>query len=101
MRTPFRLEALAALAALFAAPSTSQPCRDRFLAPFNSSSIWNVAIGSNAVYVDAGIYSEADPLRALPVEIHNDQRVRTNKRPAEPVVPPLTPKHNPPSTGIG
>jgi hypothetical protein len=74
MRTPFRL---AALAALFAAPSSSQPCRDRCLAPFNSSSIWNVAIGSNAVYVDAGIYSEADPLRALPVEIHNDQRVRT------------------------
>ena len=26
------------------------PCRDRFLEPFSSTSIWNTAIGSGAVF---------------------------------------------------
>ena len=52
----------------------SQACRDRFLWPFNASSIWNTAIGSGAVYVPANIYSgppgsETGP----PVGFHNDQ----------------------------
>ena len=39
-----------------------------YLWPFNSSSIWNTAIGSGAQYVPAEIYADE-----LPVEIHNDQ----------------------------
>lgn len=31
-------------------------CRDRFLSPFGSGSLWNVAIGSNAIFIPANIY---------------------------------------------
>jgi hypothetical protein len=55
------------------AAAAAPACRDRFLWPFAATSIWNTAIGSGAVYVDAGIYSLVDSLRALPVEFHNDQ----------------------------
>lgn len=48
-------------------------CRDRFLWPFNSSSIWNTAIGSDAVYVPAGIYDGSSHLKGIPVQFHNDQ----------------------------
>jgi hypothetical protein len=48
------------------------PCRDRFYWPFNSSSIWNTAIGSSAVFLPANIYSGSGDF-GLPVEIHNDQ----------------------------
>jgi len=61
-------------------------CRDRFLWPFAETSIWNAAIGSNAIYVDAGIYSLVDPLRALPVEIHNDQDWLIRASPSDPNV---------------
>ncbi len=30
------------------ATTPASPCRDRFLEPFSSDSIWNTAIGSNA-----------------------------------------------------
>ncbi len=33
-------------------------CRDRLVQPFSSESIWNTAIGSEAVYVDAAIYRD-------------------------------------------
>eukprot|EP00045_Choanoeca_perplexa_P006800 m.58790 g.58790 ORF g.58790 m.58790 type:complete len:427 (-) comp13792_c0_seq1:73-1353(-) len=36
--------------------SWAATCRDRFLHPFASSSIWNVAIGSDAEFVPANIY---------------------------------------------
>ena len=39
------------------------PCRDRFLQPFSATSIWNVAIGSEASYVPAGLFTGADDLR--------------------------------------
>ena len=64
--------AIATLAAAAASPA-SAPCRDRFLWPFDASSIWNTAIGSNAVYVPAGLYSGAGPNFAPPANIHNDQ----------------------------
>lgn len=35
------------------------PCRDRRKQPFNSSSVWNTAIGSNASYVHAQIYTNS------------------------------------------
>jgi hypothetical protein len=36
--------------------SSAPPCRDRRLQPFASTSIWNVAVGSGAVYEHAHIY---------------------------------------------
>ena len=39
----------------------SGDCRDRLLQPFATSSIWNVAIGSDAVYLPAGIYPPTPP----------------------------------------
>jgi len=48
---------------------TAPPCRDRFLEPFSSQSIWNTAIGSGANLVPAKLYSAG----RLPTQIHNDQ----------------------------
>jgi hypothetical protein len=62
-------------------------CRDRFLWPFNSSSVWNTAIGSDAVYVPAGIYDGASPIRGPPVEFHNDQDWILRVGPDDPFVP--------------
>ena len=52
------------------APSASVNCRDRFLEPFSSSSIWNTAIGSGAVFAPANLF--ATPSR-YPTQFHNDQ----------------------------
>ena len=60
-------------AALFASASAAPACRDRWLWPFSSQSIWNTAIGSNAEYVPAGIYRDASGVFGPPSEIHNDQ----------------------------
>ena len=80
--------ALGVGALLAAAPASAEapPCRDRFLHPFNSSSIWNTPIGSAAVYVPAGIYSGVDSRRAQPKEIHNDQDWLILSRPTDPYV---------------
>jgi hypothetical protein len=46
-------------AAAFAAAATGHttpPCRDRFLSPFGPGSLWNTAIGSEAVFVPANLY---------------------------------------------
>ena len=53
--------------------SSSAPCRDRFLQPFSQASIWNTAIGANASYVPAGLFTGAGPLLSPPANIHNDQ----------------------------
>ena len=52
---------------------TALDCRDRFLWPFNATSIWNTPIGSGAQYVPAGIYSGDDEAHGLPFNVHNDQ----------------------------
>ena len=46
-------------------PSTlaSAICRDPYRFPFGSSSLWNVAIGSNAIFVPANIYLSSGPSR--------------------------------------
>ena len=41
------------------------PCRDRWLEPFNSDSIWNTAIGSGAVFRPALLFDPDDP-RGVP-----------------------------------
>ena len=46
------------------------PCRDRFLEPFSSDSIWNVAIGSKAAFAPANLFSTPD---LYPSSFHNDQ----------------------------
>ena len=53
-----------------AAGVASPPCRDRFLSPFSSTSIWNTAIGSNAVFSPAKLYESA---AQAPPNFHNDQ----------------------------
>ena len=45
-------------------------CRDRYLEPFSSDSIWNTAIGSEAEFAPANLYADAsNPL----TNVHNDQ----------------------------
>ena len=51
--------------------STKQ-CRDRFLEPFSSDSIWNTAIGSSAVFHPADLFAPGDS-RGIPGNFHNDQ----------------------------
>ena len=62
--------------ALWPAPAASREappsCRDRFLEPFSSDSVWNTAIGSGAVFKDARLFSRDDP-RGAPGNFHNDQ----------------------------
>jgi hypothetical protein len=41
---------------LFGVSVRAETCRDRFLHPFDSTSIWNVAIGDQAEFVAANIY---------------------------------------------
>ena len=41
--------------------SATSPCRDRLTQPFASTSIWNTAVGSNAVFVPAGLYPTPAP----------------------------------------
>ena len=48
-------------------------CRDRFLEPFSSTSIWNVAIGSEAIFKHAHLFEPSDTSRGPPTSFHNDQ----------------------------
>eukprot|EP00756_Hemistasia_phaeocysticola_P054685 Hpha_TRINITY_DN30597_c0_g1::TRINITY_DN30597_c0_g1_i1::g.193617::m.193617 len=57
---------LLVLAASKAAPAA---CRDRFLEPFASTSIWNTAIGSSAVFAPANLYTKGREATSF----HNDQ----------------------------
>jgi hypothetical protein len=55
------------------AAAAAPACRDRFLWPFNATSIWNTPIGDGAVYIPAGIYVDDSGDHGPPVEIHNDE----------------------------
>lgn len=57
------------LAALAVQASTNAPCRDRFLEPFASSSIWNTAVGSSAAFSPCNLF----PTGREPSQFHNDQ----------------------------
>ena len=52
--------------------ATAKPCRDRWLEPFSSDSIWNTAVGSAARFEPAGLFREGDA-RGIPDNFHNDQ----------------------------
>lgn len=79
--------ALLAIATLTRA--LAEPCRDRFLQPFSSQSIWNTPIGSGAAFVPAGLFDGVfgnstcgrEPC-GPPLSFHNDQDfiVRTTQR---------------------
>ena len=56
-----------------------QPCRDRWLAPFSSDSIWNTAIGSDAKFEPAELFHPDDP-RGVPDNFHNDQDFLHSRR---------------------
>ncbi len=51
------------------AGGTSGVCRDRFLQPFNQTSVWNTAIGSGAVFQAANIFPGTPDL-PLPNSFH-------------------------------
>lgn len=51
------LGALQSAAIAAAAEPAAATCRDRWLQPFASTSIWNTAIGSNAKFLSAGLFS--------------------------------------------
>jgi len=53
--------------------TTDPSCRDRFIWPFSNTSIWNTAIGDQAIYVPANIFDNATNRRGPPMAIHNDQ----------------------------
>ena len=54
--------AISSCSSLSSSSSTPDPpCRDRVKAPFSSSSIWNVAIGSEAVFTPANLYPKPSP----------------------------------------
>eukprot|EP00039_Didymoeca_costata_P015349 m.259415 g.259415 ORF g.259415 m.259415 type:complete len:433 (-) comp16203_c0_seq6:4197-5495(-) len=54
------------------AETVAQECRDRFLEPFSSNSIWNVAIGDGAIFHHAHLFEHQD-YRGPPTDFHNDQ----------------------------
>lgn len=58
--------ACCALAVPYASAASAPPdCRDRWLEPFASDSIWNTAIGSAARFEPASLFDPEDP-RGLP-----------------------------------
>jgi hypothetical protein len=63
-----------------AATTAPKPCRDRFLEPFSSSSIWNTAIGSKAVMAAANLFV---PASRHPTQFHNDQDFFLRVTPAD------------------
>ena len=59
-------------------------CRDRWLEPFSSDSIWNTAVGSGARFEPAGLFAEGDA-RGVPDNFHNDQDFLVRTSTADPV----------------
>ena len=57
--------------AVYTATAMAATCRDRFLEPFSSDSIWNTAIGSNAHFVPANLFPDLQ--HNPPTSFHNDQ----------------------------
>ena len=80
------LAAVVAVAQLAVEPSAPAACRDPFLHPFSSDSIWNTAIGSSAVFAPANIYNESAPHdRGPPTNFHNDQDWIIRASPSDPL----------------
>ena len=78
MRTSSMLKQRAICCALFllqaVAWDDAAGCRDRWLEPFSSSSIWNTAIGSEAKFEPANLFHRAGYGEdAFPSSFHNDQ----------------------------
>ena len=68
------------------ATAAPAPCRDRFLEPFSSDSIWNTAIGDGAVFKHAHLFEEKD-WRGMPTNFHNDQDFIIRTAETDPVTP--------------
>jgi hypothetical protein len=54
---PMLVAVVVVVAARTVAAAATAPCRDRLKQPFAASSIWNTAIGSGAVLLDANLYA--------------------------------------------
>ena len=65
-----RASSMLPLLAAMTVPTTKAPCRDRFLEPFASSSIWNTAVGSSAAFSPCNLFA-TDARK--PTQFHNDQ----------------------------
>ena len=61
---------------LTAMTAAQPPCRDRYLQPFASTSIWNTAIGQNAVFMPASIYTGMDNKTGCQLRINSPSRRR-------------------------
>lgn len=66
---------------------SKEPCRDRFLWPFESSSIWNTPLGSNAVFAQLNLFNASV---SPPDNFENDQDFFIRAAATD----PLTPWHN-------
>lgn len=64
--------------------SDGSRCRDRWLEPFSSDSIWNTAIGSGAKFASAELFRDGDP-RGVPDNFHNDQDFLVRSSPTDPL----------------
>lgn len=62
--------AVAGAAALCGAGA--QTCRDQNLWPFNASSVWNTPLGSDAVFVPAGLFNSTRPGEEAPYAMQSD-----------------------------
>ena len=68
-------------------------CRDRFLQPFASTSIWNTAIGSGAQYVHAHLFDDSSNSTCVrqpcgpPFSFHNDQDFIIRATESDPLTP--------------
>ena len=66
-------------------------CRDRFLQPFASTSIWNTAIGSRAQFVHAHLFDDSSNVTCVrqpcgpPFSFHNDQDFIINSTESDPL----------------
>ena len=74
---------MALFSSLFASSACLAACRDRFLEPFASGSIWNTAIGSGAQFAPAGLF----PTTREPTQFHNDQDFFLRVSSADPLTP--------------
>jgi hypothetical protein len=75
------LRAIAGAAAPQYLSEYTQPCRDRWLEPFSSDSIWNTAIGSQADFVDANLFADT---KTHPKSFHNDNDLLVRTRASDP-----------------
>ena len=74
---------------LSTASAVTTTCRNRYLWPFSSSSIWNTPIRQGAEFAHAHLYNETNPtsLRRPPANFHSDQDLLVLSLASDPSTP--------------